>query len=123
MSLQTQLSYYRIATCESRRPGGTHVTTYNAPTVNEVAVLLPNDPVGQPDIILHTRSNQLQGIYVLHIANDKYVQQLKSAYEFAKDQFPSYKIVINENVSPTGGRKGRYSAPTTYHVPNDPVDY
>ena len=33
--------------------------TYNEPSVNEVAVLMPNDPVGQRDIILHTRSNQL----------------------------------------------------------------
>ena len=32
---------------------------------------MPNDPVGQREIILHTRSNQLQGISVLHRAYDK----------------------------------------------------
>ena len=37
----------------------THDKTYNAPSVNENAVLMPNDPVGQRDIILHTRSNHL----------------------------------------------------------------
>ena len=64
---------YRLAICESRRPAGIHERTYNASTVNEVAVLMPNDPVGQRDIILHARSNQLQGISVLHRAYDKYV--------------------------------------------------
>ena len=39
---------------------------------------MPNDPVGQRDIIVHTKSNQLQGISALHKAYDKYVQQLKS---------------------------------------------
>ena len=88
---------------------------------------MPNDPVGQRDITLHTRSNQLQGISVLHRAYDKYIQKLNSVYESAKCQFPSYKIVINENVRPTGGHKGRYSAPTTHDVailiPNDPVGH
>ena len=36
----------------------------------------------------------------------------KSAYEFAKAQFPSYKIVINEKVRPTGEHKRRYNALT-----------
>ena len=51
---------HRIAICESRRPAETHEGIYNVPTVNEFAVLLPNNPVGQCDKILHTRSNQLR---------------------------------------------------------------
>ena len=38
---------------------------------------MPNDPVGQRDIIVHTTSNQLQGIP--HKAYDKYDQQVKSS--------------------------------------------
>ena len=48
---------YRIAICKSERPARTHKRTYNAPTVNEVAVLVPNDLIGQRDIKLHIRSN------------------------------------------------------------------
>ena len=88
---------------------------------------MPKDPLGQRDIILHTSSNQLQGISVLHRAYDKYVQQLKSAYEFAKGQFPSYKSAINENVRPTCRHRGRYNVPATHDVailtPNDPVGH
>ena len=65
---------------------------YNASTVIEVVVLMPNNLVGQRGMILHIRSNklQVQGLFVLHRVCDKYLQQLKSAYEFAKGQFPSY---------------------------------
>lgn len=61
---------YQIAIYESRRPAGTHERRYNAPTVNEVAYLMPNDPVGQRDIILHTRADQLQRICKLHRTYD-----------------------------------------------------
>ena len=59
---------YRIAICESRRPTVTHEKTFNVPTVNEVAVLMPNDPVGKRDIILCTRSNQLRRTFELRRA-------------------------------------------------------
>lgn len=63
---------------------------------------------------------------VLHTHN-KYVQQLKSVYEFAKGQFPAYKIVTNEAARPVGEHERRYNAPTTQDVgilmPNDPVDH
>ena len=45
---------------------------------------------------------------------------------FAKGQFPSYKIIINENVRPTGGHKARCQAPThdvAILQPNDPVGH
>ena len=41
---------YRIVIYESRRPPGTRKRTCNAPTVNKVAVLMPNIPIGQRDI-------------------------------------------------------------------------
>ena len=61
---------YRIAICESRRPAATHGRTYNVPTVTKVAVLMPNYPVGQRDIILHTTSNQRQGVSELNRVYD-----------------------------------------------------
>ena len=45
-----------------------HEITFNASTLNEFAVLMPNDPIGLRDIRLHTRSNQLQRISALHRA-------------------------------------------------------
>ena len=33
--------------------------TYNAPTVHQVAVRMPNDPVGQRDFMLHTISRNI----------------------------------------------------------------
>ena len=75
----TTLLTTELPSVTCRRPAGIHERTFNAPTVNEVAVLMPNDPVGQRDIIVHTTSNQLQGISVPHKAYDKYDQQLKSA--------------------------------------------
>ena len=70
-----------------------------------------------PDVVLCPQD-------ILH-TNKKYVEQLKSAYEFAKGQFPSDKIITNENVRPIDKHNGRYNAPTTHDVailmPNDPV--
>ena len=68
-SANTNSPDYGIAICESKRQTATLERTYNAPTANEVAALMPNDPVGHLDIILQTRSNnQLQRIPELHIA-------------------------------------------------------
>ena len=69
-SADTNSLDYRVAICESRRLAGTHGRTYNAPTVHEVAVLMPNDAVSQHVKILHTRSNQLQKISELPRACD-----------------------------------------------------
>lgn len=38
------------------------------PTLDEVAVLMPNDPVGHRDLVLHARSNTLQRISEMHKA-------------------------------------------------------
>lgn len=63
---------------------------------------------------------------MLHEHN-KYVRELKSAYEFAKTNFPTYCIVINENARPVGGHKRQFNAPTLDEVailmPNDSVGH
>ncbi|GFR87366.1 hypothetical protein ElyMa_000745200 [Elysia marginata] len=63
---------YVIVTCENAtaRPSGEHGRRYNAPTSNDIAVMMPNDPVGHKDIVLHTRSNECRCIGELYKAYD-----------------------------------------------------
>ena len=61
---------YSIVINEAQRPVGAHARTHNAPTLNEVAILMPNNPVGHRDIVLHLRSERLQRISELHRAYD-----------------------------------------------------
>ena len=45
-----------------RRPASAHSGRYNAPSTNEVAVLMVNQECGSRDIVQRTRDNQLQRI-------------------------------------------------------------
>ena len=65
-----QIENFRIVLNETARPLGIHERIQNAPTLNMVAILLPNNPVGHRDIVLHTRSDQLQRISEFHKAYD-----------------------------------------------------
>ncbi|GFS08718.1 DNA helicase [Elysia marginata] len=47
---------YVIVISENARPSGEHERRYNAPTSNDIAVLMPNDAAGYRDIVLHTKS-------------------------------------------------------------------
>ena len=68
--VNTNSSDCRISTRESRRPARKHERSYKAPTVHEVAFLMPNNLVGHRDIIMRTISNQLQRMFELHRAYD-----------------------------------------------------
>ena len=46
-----QIENFRIVINETVRPLGTHERTHNASTLNEVAILLPNNPVRHRDIV------------------------------------------------------------------------
>ena len=67
-----QIENFRIVIYETARTLGTHERTHNALKLNEVDILLPNNPVGHHDIVLHmhTRSDQLQRISEFHTAYD-----------------------------------------------------
>ena len=65
-----QIENFRIVINETEQQLGTHERTHNAPTLNEVAILLPNNQVGHHDIVLHTRSDQLQRSSEFHTAYD-----------------------------------------------------
>ena len=61
---------YQIVISETARPAGEHARRFNAPATDEVAILMPNDPVGHRDVVLHTRTDQLRKICELHPAYD-----------------------------------------------------
>ena len=62
---------YAIVISEDARPIGEHERRFNAPlSSHDVAILMPNDPVGKRDIVLHTRINECMRISELHKAYD-----------------------------------------------------
>ena len=67
---QQNLQNYSITILENMRPQGEHERRYNAPTCKEVAILMPNEPVGHRDIAICSKTNELRRIYELHPAYD-----------------------------------------------------
>ncbi|UYV81677.1 hypothetical protein LAZ67_20001950 [Cordylochernes scorpioides] len=57
---------YRVVVNADRTPPGQHPRRYNAPTANEVAVVLAGNQFGSRDIILHQRDNLLQQVSDTH---------------------------------------------------------
>ena len=67
---QQNLQNYSIAILENMRAQGEHERRHNAPTCKEVAILMPNEPVGHLDIVICSKTNELRRIYELHQAYD-----------------------------------------------------
>ncbi|UYV75784.1 hypothetical protein LAZ67_13001346 [Cordylochernes scorpioides] len=57
---------YRVVVNADRTPPGQHPRRYNAPTANEVAVVLAGNQFGSRDIVLHQRDNLLQHVSDTH---------------------------------------------------------
>ncbi|UYV82493.1 hypothetical protein LAZ67_21002525 [Cordylochernes scorpioides] len=57
---------YRVVVNADRTPPGQHPRRYNAPTANEVAVVLAGNQFGSRDIVLHQRDNSLQHVSDTH---------------------------------------------------------
>ncbi|UYV62945.1 hypothetical protein LAZ67_2002573 [Cordylochernes scorpioides] len=57
---------YRVVVNADRTPPGQHPRRYNAPTANEVAVVLAGNQFGSRDIVLHKRDNLLQHVSDTH---------------------------------------------------------
>ena len=51
-------------------PAGEHIRRYNVPSTSEVAILMPNDPIGERDIIIRSHGNTLRRISQIHQAYD-----------------------------------------------------
>ena len=61
---------YRVVIRPDKRPTGEHERRYNAPTTNEVAIILIGENHGNRDIVLQRRSGQLQRIPETHRSYD-----------------------------------------------------
>ncbi|RCN48933.1 hypothetical protein ANCCAN_05042 [Ancylostoma caninum] len=61
---------YRIVIRADKRPAGEHERRFNAPTVNEVAVVMVEDEFERRDIIIQKRNDSLQRISETHRSYD-----------------------------------------------------
>lgn len=70
--LQNRMDDHRIAIHADRTPVGQHHGRYNAPTINEVAILMVGQQVGHRDIVVHRRNENegLQRISETHRSYD-----------------------------------------------------
>ncbi|UYV78541.1 hypothetical protein LAZ67_16001942 [Cordylochernes scorpioides] len=57
---------YKVVVNADRTPPGQHPRRYNAPTANEVAVVLAGNQFGSRDIVLHQRDDLLQHVSDTH---------------------------------------------------------
>ena len=69
-ALQNGLENCSISILENQQPPGEYVRRYNAPEIKEVRILMPNALVGQQDITLRERDNNLKRICEFHPAYD-----------------------------------------------------
>lgn len=53
-----------------KTPTGEHARRFNAPTINEVAIVIVGDQFESRDIILHLRNNKLQRVCETHRSYD-----------------------------------------------------
>ena len=61
---------YRLVIHADKAPRGMHPETFNAPTLNEVAIIMDNEQAEHRDIILYKRNNDLQRINEFHQSYD-----------------------------------------------------
>ena len=90
---------FKLVINADRRPASAHSGRYNAPSTNEVAVLMVNQECGSRDIVLRTRDNQLQRIAETHRSYDALQYPLlfcrgEDGYNF---QIFNYSETDNEN--------------------------
>ncbi|XP_055918607.1 uncharacterized protein LOC129950708 [Eupeodes corollae] len=78
-----------------RTPHTEHRGRYNAPSINEVAVLLVDEDKGPRDIVLHGRDGQLKRVSELHRAYDP----LQYPLMFASGDDGYYLIIPQQNSS------------------------
>ena len=61
---------YKVVINANMRPTGSHARVYNEPTTNDVACVLIGEKGEKRDIVLQTRSNELQRVSETHISYD-----------------------------------------------------
>lgn len=61
---------HKIVIRADKTPVGEHARRFNAPTINEVAIVIVGDQFQSRDIVLHRRTEQLQRVSELHRSYD-----------------------------------------------------
>ncbi|GBP70295.1 hypothetical protein EVAR_52314_1 [Eumeta japonica] len=61
---------HKIVIRADRTPFGEHARQFNAPTIDEVAIVILDDQFQSRDIVLHRRNDQLQRVSELHRSYD-----------------------------------------------------
>ena len=86
----------------AERVPGQHKGTTNAPTVNEVAVLLTNEKAGKRDIVLQRRSNDPNSLILIDSGHRKYdALQYPLILPFGQDGFDMNKKIQSNQKSDT----------------------
>lgn len=88
----------RVVIHEDKKPLKEHQRRYNAPTSDEVAILMPNDPTCTRDIVIHLREGPLQRISELHRSYDPL--QYPLLFPYGTDGYSLYlKNKANKKIS------------------------
>ncbi|XP_064619467.1 uncharacterized protein LOC135482915 [Lineus longissimus] len=88
----------RVVIHEDKTPQKEHPRRYNAPSGDDVGILMPNEPTATRDIILHQRSGHLQHISELHRAYD--ALQYPILFPYGTDGYSIYlKSETNKKVT------------------------
>lgn len=96
---------FQVVIKANKRPVGEHARVFNAPSSNEVAIIMNGIDFEKRDIVLKKRSNELQSIDETHIAYDGLQYPLmfprgESGYSINLKQInPATKIEITKTVS------------------------
>ncbi|GFV14568.1 ATP-dependent DNA helicase [Trichonephila clavipes] len=101
---------YKVVIHADRTPLGEHERRYNAPMVNEVAVLVTDEPCSPRDIVLRAHDNTLQRIADTH----KFCDALQYPLIFSKGEPGYFNIPV---VNPTTEQP----IPNTYKATFPPI--
>ncbi|XP_064625953.1 uncharacterized protein LOC135486783 [Lineus longissimus] len=110
---QSPAQEMRVVINEDKRPEQQHPRRYNAPTSNEVGILMPNEPAATRDIILHPRNGHLYRISELHRLYDPL--QYPLLFPYGTD---GYNIYLN-----TQGKKITQKQYYAYNMQTRPNNY
>lgn len=61
---------HKIVIRADKTPAGEHARRFNAPTIDEVAIVVVGENLKSRDIVLHRRNDQLQRVYETHRSYD-----------------------------------------------------
>ena len=57
---------HKIVIKADKIPAGQHARRFNAPTIDEVAIVVVGENLENQDVVLHRRNNQLQRVSETH---------------------------------------------------------